>query len=76
METFLTYYVICLVYSFYQISKTWNKMSYTGGLGISPGLDSIMLLVLCWVLAPIDLFLRFLTFYKKADQARIRNSKI
>lgn len=28
-----------------------------GGLGITPGLDSVMVLCLAWVLAPIDLFL-------------------
>ena len=75
MNTFLTYYVICLVYSFYQISKTWNKFTMPGGLGTTPGLDSIMVVLICWVLAPIDLFLRFVTFYKKADSVRIRNSK-
>ena len=47
-----------------------------GGLGSTPGLDSIMVVLLCWVLAPIDLFLRFVTFYKRADEARIRNSEI
>lgn len=76
MENFLTYYVICLVYSFYQISKTWNKYGSAGGLGITPGLDSIMVVILCWVLAPIDFLMRFVTFYKKAESARIRNSKI
>ena len=48
----------------------------SGGLGVTPGLDSIMIVLMCWVLAPIDLFLRFVTFYKKAESARIRNSKI
>ena len=76
MNTFLTYYVICLVYSFIQISRTWNKFVTPGGLGVTPGLDSIMVLMMCWVLAPIDLFLRFVSFYKKADEARIRNSEI
>jgi hypothetical protein len=76
METFLTYYVICLLYSFFQISKTWSKYATVGGLGITPGLDSIMVVLLCWVLAPIDLLMRFVTFYKKAESARIRNSKI
>lgn len=76
MNTFLTYYVICLVYSFIQISRTWSKYTMPGGLGSTPGLDSIMVVLLCWVLAPIDLFLRFVTFYKRADEARIRNSEI
>lgn len=28
-----------------------------GALGISPGLDLIAVVILCWALAPIDLFL-------------------
>ena len=76
MNTFLTYYVICLVYSFVQLSRTWIKYTMPGGLGTTPGFDSIMVILLCWVLAPIDLFLRFVSFYKKAEKARIRNSQI
>lgn len=51
------------------------KFNTTGSLGVTPGLDTIMLLMLCWALAPVDLFLRFVNYYKKADEARIRNSK-
>jgi hypothetical protein len=75
MNAFLTYYLISLGYCFYQISKTWMKFNTTGSLGVTPGLDTIMLLMLCWALAPVDLFLRFVNYYKKADEARIRNSK-
>jgi hypothetical protein len=39
--------------------KKWNRDIQPGGLGISPGLDSIVLVLLCWVLAPIDIFLTF-----------------
>jgi hypothetical protein len=75
MNIFINYYVICLVYCFYQTSKTWRRLGTEGGLGITPGLDSIMLILLCWALAPVDFFLRWITFYKKADESRIRNSK-
>ena len=74
MNPFLTYYVISLTYCFFQISKSWSKHATVGGLGITPGLDSVMLLMLCWALAPVDLFISFVNFYKKAEESRIRNA--
>jgi hypothetical protein len=46
-----------------------------GGLGISPGLDSLALLMMCWILAPVDIFLTWVRIYKEAEEAR-RNQSI
>jgi len=48
----------------------------SGGLGISPGLESIALMLMCWVLAPVDVFLTWVRVYKEAEEARRDNSKI
>jgi hypothetical protein len=47
-----------------------------GGLGISPGLDSIALLMMCWILAPIDIFLTWVRIYKEAEEARRNQSTL
>jgi hypothetical protein len=47
-----------------------------GGLGISPGLESIALLLMCWALAPVDLFLTWVRLYKEAEEVRRNNNKI
>jgi hypothetical protein len=47
-----------------------------GGLGISPGLESMALLLMCWVLAPVDVFLTWVRIYREAEEARRNNSKI
>ena len=47
-----------------------------GGLGISPGLDTIALMIMCWILAPVDVFLRWIRLYKEAEEARRKNSNI
>ncbi len=47
-----------------------------GGLGISPGLDTLGLLIMCWILAPVDVFLTWVRIYKEAEEARRNNSKI
>ena len=47
-----------------------------GGLGISPGLESIALIIMCWILAPIDVFLTWVRVYKDAEEARRNQSQI
>jgi hypothetical protein len=43
----------------------------TGG---SPELDSIMVLIMAWVLAPIDVSLTWIRWTKEAEQARINQT--
>jgi hypothetical protein len=45
-------------------------------IGLSPGLDSIMVVVMAWILAPIDVSLTWIRWYKDAEQARINQSKL
>ena len=48
----------------------------SGGLGISPGLESLALIIMCWVLAPVDVFLTWVRVYKEAEEARRNQTKI
>lgn len=74
---FWTYYVICVIYCFYQLFKNLNKRydnaSASGG---SPELDTIMVMVMAWILAPIDVSLTWIRWYKEAEQARINQTKL
>ena len=47
----------------------------SGGLGISPGLESMALIIMCWILAPIDVFLTWVRVYKEAEESRRNNSQ-
>jgi hypothetical protein len=40
----------------------------------SPELDSIMVLMMAWVLAPVDVSITWIRMVKKAEEARIRQS--
>ena len=73
---FLTYYVICLVYCFYQLFKNLNRRYDNTPSGGSPELDSIMVLIMAWVLAPVDVSITWIRMVKEAEQARINQSKI
>lgn len=76
MDAFLTYYLICFCYCIFMLSRSWSRDVMDGGLGITPSMDTIAVLFLCWALAPVDFFLTFVGYYKPAEISRIRNSKI
>jgi hypothetical protein len=67
------YYVICIIYCFYQLNNRYKKLGVEYS---SPELDAIMVLVMAWVLAPVDVSLTWIRMYKEAEQARIDQSKI
>jgi hypothetical protein len=54
--------------------RKWNRDVMAGGLGISPGLDSLALLIMCWILAPVDIFLTWVRIYKEAEEARRKHA--
>jgi hypothetical protein len=55
--------------------RKWNRDVMAGGLGISPGLDTLGLLIMCWILAPVDITLTWIRLYKEAEEARRNQSK-
>ena len=69
----LTYYIICVMYCFYQLNKIYRK---TGTDYNSPELDAIMVVVMAWVLAPVDVSITWIRRYKEAEQARIDQNKL
>jgi len=54
--------------------RKWNRDVMAGGLGISPGLDTIALLIMCWILAPVDIFLTWVRVYKEAEESRRKHA--
>ena len=66
---FITYYIICIIYCFIQLQRKYSRVGVES-MGNSPELDSIMVLVMAWVLAPVDVSLTWIRLYKEAEQAR------
>jgi hypothetical protein len=66
------YYVICVIYCFYQLNKRYNTSGFDYN---SPELDAVMVVVMAWVLAPVDVSLTWIRMVKEAEEARIRQSK-
>lgn len=69
----LIYYIVCVIYCFYQLSKKYQNRGIE--YGTSPELDSIMVLVMAWVLAPVDVSITWIKMIKKAEEAKIRQEK-
>ncbi len=74
MNWFIIYYVICIVYCFYQLNQKYKNRGVD--FGTSPELDSIMVMVMAWVLAPVDVSITWIRMVKEAEDARIRQIKI
>ena len=73
---FITYYLICLTYCLIMSFRKWNREVQVGGLGITPGLDTLGLLIMCWALAPVDIILTWIRVYKDAEEARRNQTKL
>jgi len=69
----LTYYIICVIYCFYQLNKRYKR---SGVEYNSPELDAVMVVVMAWVLAPVDVSLTWIRWYKEAEQARRNQTKL
>ena len=76
MSVFFCYYLLTLVYCVIMQARRWKQDVRTGGLGISPGLDMMALLIMCWALAPVDIFLTWVKVYKDAEEARRNQTKL
>jgi hypothetical protein len=76
MSIFIGYYLVCVVYCFYQLFKNLSKRYSDDPTGASPELDTIMVIMMAWVLAPIDVSLTWIRWYKDAEEARINQNKI
>ncbi len=69
---FIAYYILCVIYCFYQLFKNLDKR-YDGSLtASSPELDTIMVIVMAWILAPIDVSLTWIRWTREAEEARRR----
>ncbi len=75
MSVFLAYYLITFLYCIVMSARRWNKDVRAGGLGVTPGLDTLAILMMCWALAPVDIFLTWVRVYKEADEAKRRIDK-
>jgi hypothetical protein len=68
----ITYYIICVIYCFYQLNVKYKER---GTEYSSPELDAIMVLIMAGILAPVDVSITWIRMVKKAEEARIRQSR-
>ncbi len=69
------FHVICIFYCYYQLIKKYKQLQNPGMIGVSPGLDAIMVVILAPALAIVDLSLTWIRMYREAEEARRRQTK-
>ena len=69
------FHVICIFYCFFQLIKKYRQVANPGMIGVSPGLDAIMVVILAPALAVVDLSLTWIRIYKEAEEARRRSDE-
>ena len=74
MNGFIAYYLITFAYCLYMSARKWNRDVRAGGLGITPGLDTMAIMIMCWILAPIDVFLTWTRVYREAEEVRRKHA--
>jgi len=72
---YLYFHIVCIFYCFFKLIKKYRKLENPGMIGVSPGLDTIMVIMLAPALAVVDLSLTWIRMYKEAEESRIRNDK-
>ena len=73
MNWLFIYYVICIIYCFYQLNVKYKERGIDYS---SPEMDAIMVLVMAWVLAPVDVSITWIRMVKAAEEARRRQTDI
>lgn len=72
---FWTYYIVCFVYCMIMSYRRWNRDVRDGGLGITPGLDTLGIVIMAPILAPVDIALTWIRLYREAEEARRDKTK-
>ena len=76
MNWFVGYYVVCLIYCYYQLYKNLSKRYNNSPSSNSPEMDAIMVLIMAWVLAPVDVVLTWIRWVKEAEESTNSNIRV
>jgi hypothetical protein len=63
--TFTLVYIISIIYCFYKLAQRASDKTMGGGIGETPALDTLMVLVLAPFLAIVDLLISIFNFIKR-----------
>jgi hypothetical protein len=63
--TFTLIYIVSIVYCLYKLAQRANDRGSGGGIGETPALDTLMVLVLAPFLATMDLLISIINFIKR-----------
>jgi len=62
---FTLIYLTSVIYCLYKLSKRASERNNIGGIGDTPALDTLMVLILAPFLAVMDLLISIINFFKR-----------
>jgi hypothetical protein len=63
--TFTFIYIVSIIYCLYKLALRANNKTMGGGIGETPALDTLMVLVLAPFLASMDILISVINFIKR-----------
>ena len=63
--TFTLIYILSIIYCLYKLAQRASDKSLGGGIGETPALDTLMVLILAPFLALVDLVISIINFIKR-----------
>ena len=69
------FYCLCMIYCLYKLLQRYEKSHLGGGIGVSPGLDVLMVLALAPFLTLVDVSLTWIRIYREAEESKRRQEK-
>ena len=68
-------YLLSVVYCIIKLQKRYEKISLGGGIGVSPGLDVLMVVLLAPMLMAVDVALTWIRLYKESHKETMNFGK-
>lgn len=58
-------YILCVCYCVYKMYKSYSKVDNPGGIGTTPGLETLFIIIFAPVLAVVDISLTWIRKYRE-----------
>lgn len=68
LNIYFLFHLICIVYCLWRINKRYKKVSLDGIIGVTPGLDTVIVILIAPVLAVLDIIITWVKIIKNRNQ--------
>ena len=73
LNIYIIIHIFCVIYCLWRINKRYNKVSLDGVIGVTPGLDTVIIVLLAPILAIIDITVTWINMIKAYNDKKKSN---